>query len=73
MIDGNEGTIRHLAQVMQLEISADSGQPLFLDSTEQMLGLEHTEYYMSGQLVTEEKILKHFLRLHNRLEAVRRI
>ena len=73
LIDGNEGTIRHLAEVMQLKMAKEYNRSLFFDSTEQMLGCGHTEYYMSGQLVTEEKILKHFLRLHNRLEAVRGI
>ena len=73
LIDGNEGTIRHLAQVMNIEVSTDSAQPLSFDSTDEMLWCGHTEYYMSWQPVTEEKILKHFLRLHNRLEAVRGI
>lgn len=73
LIDGNAGTIHHLAQVMHIETTQESGREILFADTRQMLETGHTQYYMSGKEVSEEKMLEHLMRLHNRLEAVRGI
>ena len=58
---------------MHIETTQESGREILFADTRQMLETGHTQYYMSGKEVSEEKMLEHFMRLHNRLEAVRGI
>ena len=71
LIDGNLGTVKHMAKVLGLEIKEDSisvdGQ-----SGEERVSLDYNnvQYFESGRLVTDEEILEKFKRLHVRLDAV---
>jgi glutamate racemase len=71
LVDGNRGTVRHLAEVLGLETSQDSGD--IFDPEHNMLCLRNTEYYFSGKEVTSGETLEHLKRLHLRLEEVRNI
>ncbi|WP_024866036.1 glutamate racemase [Butyrivibrio sp. FCS014] len=71
LIDGNKGTVRHLAEVLDLNWSQDN-----VDEDEikhNILCLRNTEYFFSGKRVEDEKTLEHLKRLHLRLEEVRNI
>lgn len=69
VIDGNNGTIRHLADVMGLKICHDDG--LTFDNDHNILCFKRTDYYFSGRRISEGKDLERLLRLHKRLEEVR--
>ena len=71
LIDGNHGTIRHLADVLGLELSLLPDNVVYFESAHKMLCSSKTEYFFSGKSVTDEKTLEHLKRLHNRLEEVR--
>lgn len=58
LIDGNLGTVRHVAKVLGLEISQGKVEK------------SNIKYYESGRLVTEQEKLDKFMRLHRRLEEV---
>ena len=71
LIDGNKGTVRHLAEVLGLKTVQDN-----VDENEikhNILCLRNTEYFFSGKRVEDEKTLEHLKRLHLRLEEVRNI
>ena len=63
LIDGNGGTVRHLAEVLGLSINSDHN----------MLWSDTAKYYFSGKEITEEDTLRYLHRLHLRLEEVRNI
>ncbi len=63
LIDGNSGTVRHLAEVLGLSINNDHN----------MLWSDTAKYYFSGKEITEEDTLRYLHRLHLRLEEVRNI
>ena len=71
LIDGNDGTVRHLADVMGLSISPD--KDMKLDEKHNILCLRNTEYFFSGKEISDEETLKRLQRLHLRLEEVRNI
>ncbi len=70
-IDGNGGTIRYLASRMNL-IPAMDDRRVYFDSPDDMLDKSNCTYYVSGRKVTDETTLSHIMRLHNRLEEVRK-
>lgn len=71
LVDGNEGTVRHLADVLSLPVSPD--KDVTMDKEHNILCLRNTEYYFSGKKVEEGESLEHLKRLHLRLEQVRNI
>ena len=72
LIDGNHGTVRHLADVLDLKTSQQHTE-VFFDTYHNMLCHAKTEYYFSKKLINDEKTLEHLKRLHNRLEQVRNV
>ena len=72
LIDGSEGTIRHLAEVADLPMHA-ADRAVEMKTADEMLEKYHTEYYASGRNVEDKKTLLHILHLHNRLEEVRKL
>ena len=73
LIDGNCGTVRHLADVLGLELNTQQDTEVFFEDYHNMLGSTNTEYYFSKKLINDEKTLEHLKRLHNRLEQVRKV
>lgn len=71
LIDGNVGTIRHLADVCGLDYNEKGNDPVSFSDTEKMLHDIETQYFVSGKPITEKNLLNHVMRMHNRLEAVR--
>ncbi len=69
LIDGNAGTVHHLADVLNLRENPNKTTVKF-DKIEEMLTMGNTKYYASGKFVEDPKTLEHYLRLHNRLEEV---
>ncbi len=63
LIDGNGGTIRHLAEVLGLAINEDHN----------ILWSDTAKYFFSGNEITDENTRKYLQRLHFRLEEVRNI
>ena len=72
LIDGNHGTVRHLADVLGLNINQQHTE-VFFESYHNMLCQTKTDYYFSKKLINDEKTLEHLKRLHNRLEQVRNV
>ena len=73
LIDGNYGTIHHLADVLGLPFEKDLDNEVYFDDYHKILGSVKTNYYFSKKSVEDEKTLEHLKRLHNRLEEVRKI
>jgi len=71
LIDGNFGTVRHLAHRLNLEYQVGDTEEVHFEKPEDVL--RNTTYYASGRQVTDEETLAHFMRLHNRLEEMRKI
>jgi glutamate racemase len=71
LIDGNEGTVTHLAEVLGLGVAPDKAETFTEEHN--ILCLRNTEYYFSGKEVDDEKTLEHLKRLHLRLEQMRNI
>lgn len=71
LIDGNYGTVKRIAQKLELEM--EKVETVHFDTIEEMCAYGETEYYISGERVTDEKRLSHFMRLHEKLEDVYRI
>ncbi len=71
LIDGNGGTVRHLAEVLGLPISQNKDAKL--DDKHNILCLRNTEYFFSGKELSDDETLKRLQRLHLRLEEVRNI
>ncbi len=72
LVDGNFGTIHHLAHVLGLKLSDAPDDEVIFDDYHKMLCQIKTDYFFSGRPVSDEKTLEHLKRLHNRLETVRR-
>ncbi|MBO4457928.1 MAG: glutamate racemase [Butyrivibrio sp.] len=72
LIDGNYGTVRHLAEVLGLEISKTPDNEVYFEDTHKMLCMANTEYYYSEIPITDERELERLRILHNRLEKVRK-
>ncbi|SFP86921.1 glutamate racemase [Butyrivibrio proteoclasticus] len=73
LIDGNFGTIRHLADVLNIPLSSAPDKVVYFEDYHNMLCDTKTTYFFSGKNNSDEKMLKHLCRLHNRLEDVRKI
>lgn len=73
LIDGNYGTIHHLADVLGLKMSDEQDKEVFFKDYHNILGSVNTKYYFSKIPAEDEKTLEHLKRLHNRLEEVRKI
>ncbi len=73
LIDGNFGTIHHLADVLGIDMNEEQNTEVFFDDYHKILGSVKTEYYFSKKSVKDENTLEHLKRLHNRLEQVRKI
>ncbi|WP_029231350.1 glutamate racemase [Butyrivibrio sp. VCB2006] len=73
LVDGNFGTVHHLADVLNLNMNDSQDTEVYFDDYHKMLGSVKTEYYFSKKFVSDEKTLEHLKRLHNRLEEVRKI
>lgn len=73
LVDGNFGTVHHLADVLSLDMNTDQDKEVYFDDYHKMLGQSKTEYYFSKKFIEDEKTLEHLKRLHNRLEQVRKI
>ena len=71
LVDGNKGTVRHLAEVLELNLNQDN--VVENDIEHNILCMKNTEYFFSGKKVEDEKTLEHLKRLHLRLEEVRNI
>ena len=79
MIDGNLGTVKHLAKKLGLEIKTENemddkttGETAGGASGNIMnFGRGKVEYYISGRIVKDAETLGRFKRLHRRLEMVR--
>ena len=71
LIDGNRGTVRHLADVLSLDMAQDID--MSFDKDNEMSWMNNTEYYFSGKEITGGETLEHLKRLHLRLEEVRNI
>ncbi len=71
LIDGNRGTVRHLADVLSLNISQDFDNQI--RDEHNILCPHNIRYFFSGKKISDEKTLKHLKRLHLRLEEVRNI
>ena len=69
LIDGNRGTVRHLADVLSLDMAQDID--MSFDKDNEMSWMKNTEYYFSGKEITGGETLEHLKRLHLRLEKVR--
>ena len=72
-VDGNHGTIRHVAEVLGLKVNQDSERTIHFNDIEEMALCGNTRYFASGVQVMDIPTLEHFKRLHNRLELVRNI
>ena len=68
LIDGNEGTIRHTAEVLGLETVQDSGVKISFCDVSDMQSRFSVSYYYSGREITDRESLSHIMRMHNRLE-----
>lgn len=70
-VDGRHGTIRHLADLTGLEYN-EKEVPLTFHSVKELYEKYHTSFYISGRATTPEQDA-HWLRLLQRLEAIRHI
>ncbi|WP_026651454.1 glutamate racemase [Butyrivibrio proteoclasticus] len=70
LVDGNYGTIHHLADVLSIPLVQD--KEVYFETVHNMLYDNNTEYYFSKKSIKDEKTLEHLKRLHNRLEEVRK-
>ena len=71
LIDGNYGTIRHLADVAGLK-TINPDNDVVIEGDHKILYDKNTNYFFSGKPVQDEKTLKHLKRLHERVEEVRK-
>ena len=73
LVDGNYGTVHHLADVLGLKMNSDQDTEVYFDDYHKMLDEYKTEYYFSKNFISDVNTLEHLKRLHNRLEEVRKI
>ena len=71
VMDGNVGTVRQLAKRLGIPVSDQEEREIRFPDIEEMT--RNTSYYASGRRVEDPALLEHFLRLHNRLEDMRRL
>ena len=71
LVDGNKGTVRHLADVLGLSISPD--KDIKMTEEHNILCLRNTDYFFSGKEITEGEVWERLMRLHLRLEQMRNI
>lgn len=71
-IDGNGGTVRHLADMMKATINTTKKEIIYNNPFDLLYDTK-VLYYASGRAIKDEKMLTHIMRLHNRLEEVRSI
>ncbi len=67
LMDGNHGTVRQLAKVLNLTVS-DADEKVEFHTVESMEERFSVQYYFSGEPVTADGELAHIMRLHNQLE-----
>jgi glutamate racemase len=72
LIDGNYGTIHHLADVLGLPVNENQDKEVYFDDYHNILGSAKTKYYFSKKSVEDKETLERLKRLHNRLEMVRK-
>ena len=72
-IDGNHGTVSHVADVLGLSVAEGSDRTIHFNDVEERALCGNTRYFASGVQVNDIPTLEHFRRLHNRLEEVRNI
>ncbi|WP_026505499.1 glutamate racemase [Butyrivibrio sp. NC3005] len=73
IIDGNAGTIRHLADICGLKLNDKPDKKVEFSDLSNMLKYGKTEYYISGRPINDEIYYNKLLTLHNRLEAIREL
>ncbi len=73
LMDGNQGTIRHLADVLGLEIKSDTKLQLKFNQPQDVVVEGRITYYDSGDEITDNERLSKYMRMLNRLEFVRNI
>ena len=71
IIDGNHGTIKHLAEICNLQIKEKANKDILFKDADDFIKYGNIEYFVSGRAINEKKPLNHVVRLLNRLEAVR--
>ena len=71
LVDGNLGTVRHLADVLGIECVQD--KEISFDKDHNILCMANTDYYFSGKEIRQGEAYEHLKRLHLRLEEVRKI
>ncbi|SEF46528.1 glutamate racemase [Eubacterium ruminantium] len=69
-IDGNKGTVKHLADVLGLPVCSDENK-VYYDKPFDLIYNSNVVYFASGRVINDEHMLTHIMRLHNRLEEVR--
>ena len=72
LIDGNHGTVKHLAEVLGLKLSEAPDDVVEFNDIHKMLEKSKTDYFYSGKPITGETELERLRILHNRLEFVRK-
>ncbi len=73
LMDGNCGTVRHLADVLGLEIKKDTDLEIKFNQPQDIVVGGKVSYYESGYEITDNDRLSKYLRMLNRLEFVRKI
>ncbi len=71
LMDGNNGTIRHLGDVLGLDINKDINNRIYFNSPQDIVVYRKTTYYESGDEITDNERLSKYLRMLDRLEFVR--
>ena len=70
LIDGNYGTVKRIARMLELPLS-EADKPIHFRDTAEMCSYGGgTDYYISGERVWDEKTLSYFMRMHEKLEEV---
>lgn len=71
LVDGNYGTIRHLGDVMGINVKNDSNCTMKFNAPQDIVVNHNTTYYESGYEITDNNRLSKYLRMLNRLELMR--
>ena len=73
LVDGNRGTVRHLADVLSLDNISCDNRNIEIQDIDEMKEVYKTTYFISGDEIKDEQMLKLITKYHNRLEFVRNI
>ncbi len=73
LFDGNSGTIRHLSDILKLNINNDTNSEMIFNAPQDIVVDRKTVYYESGDEITDNNRLSKYARLLSRLESVRNI